>query len=569
MSDGYNFSQLYHASLISYSPGTTFLATIYQNRVIIRSTATLQIVRTWTCQLSNPPSSSSSKTVEDYVKIDYLEWSEDGLHILAFSSICRTAWIFGLASEGDGLSGEVARIGGEGTEGMVRVEWVKGGSGKNVMVWSDHNLKIMIYDLSNGSTKIIQNPKSPNQCHTYSPDKRYLAIVEKHLGKEYIGIYDMLDHYNLFRHFQLSAFDVQGISWSPCGRYIAVWDSSLSYSMFVHSPLGPLLAHFDHTSPTFSPTSSTEDPGLGIRTLTWAPGGRWLALGGWDGKVRIIESEGWSCVGVLSWGSRIVEKDTVWKEPHDWVKDTRGRGIVQFDRIQTPTSIPTTRPDLSKPNPSVGVSQISFDRDGASLLIRLDNSPNVIHIYTFLKTPTAESPDIQHLTSMMFENPIKNAEWCPSGSGSGTVKNRKLAVTVVGRTSALYMWDEEAGGWEEESTDDTDGELNKVEKENDGRGGMMEGVGIPSRSDFSANELHWAPDGSSVVIQDKSQFCLLYMNESETTDTDTNTDRSIKRDDVDEGLSHVVEEEEEEEDIEGWSGYGLGLRGGLRTAVWA
>lgn len=35
--------------------------------------------------------------------------------------------------------------------------------------------------------------------YTYSPDSRYLAVTERHLGKEYIGVYDILDGYNLLR----------------------------------------------------------------------------------------------------------------------------------------------------------------------------------------------------------------------------------------------------------------------------------------------------------------------------------------------------------------------------------
>lgn len=30
-------------------------------------------------------------------------------------------------------------------------------------------------------------------------DSRYLAVTEKHLGKDYIGVYDILDGYNLLR----------------------------------------------------------------------------------------------------------------------------------------------------------------------------------------------------------------------------------------------------------------------------------------------------------------------------------------------------------------------------------
>ncbi|WRT66023.1 uncharacterized protein IL334_002974 [Kwoniella shivajii] len=539
MSGGYDFSQIYHASIVSYSPGTTFLATVFQNRVIIRSTSTLQIVRTWACAKSQGLA-SSSRDIDDQVKIDSVEWSEDGLHILVFSAVSHSAWVFGLASDGDGESGEVARIGGQGVDGLVMVEW--GRTGKQVLAWSEHGLKLAIYDLSTGVTRIIQNPKSHHHCHSYSPDNRFLAIVEKHLGKEYVGVYDVLDGYLLIRHILLSTIDVQGLSWSPCGRYFAIWDSPLSYSIHIHSPLGPLLTHLSNSSPTFSPNSTTEDPGLGIRTVAWAPRGKWIALGGWDGKVRIIESEGWRCIAVMNWGNRTSDREaTIWREPNDWLADTRGRGIVQFDRTLSPGLLPTTRPDLSKANPRAGVSHMSFDKDGALILVRLESSPNVVHIHTFLETPTSETPIITHLTSLVFTSPVRSTRWCPVSEG----KSRRLAVTT--RVAAIYLWDEE-GGWMEENTDGEAVDENR-------RGGTIEGVAIPSRSDFSALDLHWAHDGSSLAIQDKSQFCLLYDGDQE------NEEKSLRMDGTDEGLSHVMEEDEDEE---GWSGYGLQLREGLR-----
>lgn len=112
---------------------------------------------------------------------------------------------------------------------------------------------------------------------------------------------------------------MQGVSWSPCGKYIAAWDSPLSvghihlhdptpltskkYSLHIHSAIGPHLTHFNPSSPAFS-LAPNETPGLGLRALAWAPGGRWIAVGGWDGKVRIVESDGWRCVCVITCGTR-------------------------------------------------------------------------------------------------------------------------------------------------------------------------------------------------------------------------------------------------------------------------
>ena len=111
----------------------------------------------------------------------------------------------------------------------------------------------------------------------------------------------------------------------PCSHGIGITGTSVSrlyigvdeysaltsqYSLYIHSPLGPCLTHFSPSSPSFS-LSIGEDPGMGIKTVTWAPGGRWIAVGGWDNKVRIVESEGWRCVGLVSWGGRINDKTVV------------------------------------------------------------------------------------------------------------------------------------------------------------------------------------------------------------------------------------------------------------------
>ncbi|KAK8865625.1 hypothetical protein IAR55_000769 [Kwoniella newhampshirensis] len=567
-SGGYEFSELFHSSILSFSPGTTFLATAHFNRIIIRSTSTLQIVRTWICikdtpspaptpslfastsrraPLESSTSASSTSGAGDEFSIDQLSWSGDSMYLLAYSAQAKTCWVFGLAEEGSGECGEIARVGGEGVEGLVRVDW--GNGGREVLAWSDHALKLSIYDLSTGQIKVIQHPKSHQSCHTYSPDARYLAVAERHLGKDYVGVYDVLDGHRLVRHFALHTSDVQGLLWSPCGKYLAAWDSPLSYSLHVYSPIGPHLTRFTSSSPTFSPTSTAEDPGLGIRTVTWAPGGRWIALGGWDGKVRIIESEGWRCVAVLRWGARTAEKDvTVWREPSEWLQDTRGRGIVQFDRVSLPAGIPTSRPDLSKPNPRMGVSQLSFDSDATLLLARIDTQPNTIHIHTFLPTAVAEVPSITHLATLVFTSPVRSAKWC---TANGEGRGRKLAVST--KAGAVYFWDGE-GGWVEEG------------EEEFGRGGTMEGVGIPARTDFSAVDITWSPDGTSLAIQDRKQFCLLYDGDADQAEEGESTRRRASAG-LDEGLTHVSEEGEEYD--EGWSGSGFGLRQGILGSVGA
>lgn len=100
-----------------------------------------------------------------------------------------------------------------------------------------------------------------------------------------------------------------------------------------------------------------------------------------------------------------------------------------------------------------------------------------------------------------------------------------------------------------------DGESGWVEDGEEARGGMMEGIGIPARTfaiplhvgkhadlntgtDFAAHDVISAPDGSSMAILDKTQFCMLYETGADETIREAKWETS-------EGLSHVMEEEED------------------------
>ncbi|WVO13051.1 hypothetical protein L204_100661 [Cryptococcus depauperatus] len=533
MSGVYDFSHIFNASVLAFSPGTTFIATAFHNRIVVRSTSTFQIVRTWVVTVKDIEASSSrqgqysttspsSQNDPEEFEIDNLQWSGDGLYLLIHSSHAKMAWVYGLAEEI-----QSARIAGMSVEGLSKVEWAK--SGREVLAWTDFNLKLSIYDLRTGEAKVIQGIKSNCGCYTYSPDSRYLATIEKHFGKEYTGIYDIHDSYSLIRHFGLTTTDAQGILWSPCGRYIAVWDTRLSYSLYIHSPLGPQISNFTPSSLTFL-LRPEEMSGLGVRAITWAPTGRWLAVGGWDGKVRILENEGWTSICTISVGMRVSGSNTtVWREPEDWLRDTRGRGIVQFNRQPRPAPpFPILRPDLSKPNPRMGVCQISFEHSATLFLIRLESQPCVVHIYSFLPAPKSDQPVVDHLVSLVFTKEVKKAKWCPVG--------KKASVVTCG--GGVYFWDKEAQ-WAEEDTTLSDIPADK----HDDQSGIAEGVGIPTHAEFSAQDIQWSQDGKALAILDRSQFCLLYESETGASmKINEVAETSVAWDSMNEELSHVVEE---------------------------
>ena len=125
--------------------------------------------------------------------------------------------------------------------------------------------------------------------------------------------------------------------------------------------------------------------------------------------------------------------------------------------------LPVVRADYTKYPLRTGVSHISFNAQGTLVYIRSESSPNVVHLHSFYSDSSSSNPDLHHIASLIFTNPVKMATWS-KGKGS------RLAITT--RTGAVYIWDGETG-WIE------DGE--------EVSGGLMEGIGIPIRQSFHSN----------------------------------------------------------------------------------
>lgn len=145
------------------------------------------------------------------------------------------------------------------------------------------------------------------------------------------------------------------------------------YAIHIYSPLG---LHFG----SFTPASATflgSDPGLGVRTVAWGPAGLWLGVGGWDGRARVLESDGWRCVATLSPGAKLSggvtvggvremgvrmkssdgASQAVWKEPGDWYRQTHGRGVVACESRLLPAGPMQSVVDLSIPGSRQGRGQ--------------------------------------------------------------------------------------------------------------------------------------------------------------------------------------------------------------------
>ncbi|OAX44364.1 WD repeat-containing protein 8 [Rhizopogon vinicolor AM-OR11-026] len=468
-----DFTEIYKQSgnLVSFSPGAHFIFNVVENTLIVRRTDTLQVTRTWTIAApsitasilskSKSTTSSSGATADGW--ISHAGWSCDSEYLLAASAKKGIVEVFKLRDETWNARIEA------GAEGLLKAEWAP--DGRHILCFSHWGLRVTIWSLVTGNATYIQFPIHPDRGYAFRSDSRYFVLAERHKSKDTIGVYDTTDLYRLVRHFPIPTSNISSLALSPTGNHIAVWEGILEYKLHIISLAG-------HLQRTFSPEP---DPGFGIRNAAWHPTGMFLAVGGWDDKIHILDGLTWSAAATLELTSKVAAGATLWREPSNWLEATQGRGFLSYERLQGLQTISLQRTDPTKPNPKSGAVQLEWNKTGTLLLVRFDTCPTVVHLYDF---PTPSDPFVPRLRCVLqHSKPVLHAQWNPVRKGS---------LALCCGSGSIYTWSDE---WIGE---------NGVEED------MAECIGVPTNTKFETRDIKWAPDGKGLVLLDKEMFCCAF-----------------------------------------------------------
>ncbi|KAI0034262.1 quinon protein alcohol dehydrogenase-like superfamily [Vararia minispora EC-137] len=463
-----DFTELYKHSngLVSFSQGAHFILTAVHDRLIVRRADTFQVSRSWQVDLTPSPSrvatSTGSRRPSEPMSITHIGWSSDSEYVLAACAKLGVAHVFCMRDEQWHASIEA------GAEGLVKAEWAP--DGRHVLCFSEWGLRVTVWSLLTGNATYIQYPVHPDRGYAFRRDGRYFVLAERHKSKDTIGVYDAADSYKLVRHYPLPTTSMASIAISPSGNHVAVWEGPLEYKLCILSLTGELIGSF----------KPDPDPGLGIRCVAWHPSGMFIALAGWDDRIHILEHLTWSKVATLNASTRVPESVNFWREPSNWLEATEGRGFLSYERLNGTHSVPSTRPDPSKPHPKSGAVQLEFNKLGTTLMARFENMSTAIHLFSFPAPGEAFTP---HLRSVLVHSrPVLHTRWNPLRAGS--------LVATCG-ASAVYTWSDE---WV--------GEGGEAEE-------MAECIGVPAKN-FEARDVRWAPDGKGMVLLDKETFCCAF-----------------------------------------------------------
>ena len=90
--------------------------------------------------------------------------------------------------------------------------------------------------------------------------------------KDYLAVYTEGAPDESCQRCRISTSDADDFAWSPDGAFIAVCDSPLCYSVFVHKAAdGSCVKRFQLSG-----------KGLGVRAVQWSPSSQFLAVGSYD-----------------------------------------------------------------------------------------------------------------------------------------------------------------------------------------------------------------------------------------------------------------------------------------------
>lgn len=345
-----------------------------------------------------------------------------------------------------------------------------------------------IWSLSTGTATYIQFPKHPDRGYAFRKDGRYFVLAERYKSKDMMGVYDCPSGYKLIRHFALPTTSLASISLSPTGNHVAVWEAASEFKVVIMNLTGQHIA-------TFIPT---DDPLLGVRHILWHPSGTYLLVGGWDSKLYILSSLEWKVVATIQLASRLPSSTVQWKEPHNWLANTRNRGFLPFTKTTATNTAPlfvgiskpsTMAPTASVANASVmpksGVTHMQFSASGALLLVTWEQCPTLAFIYNF---PSPEEPCIPRLRSVIqCAQNILHAQVSHSPTISGTT------IALCTGTAAIYLWNDD-----------------RVLDESGQKGELAECVSVPSEKRFACKEIRWSPDGKGLILMDKDMFCAAF-----------------------------------------------------------
>uniref|UniRef100_A0A8C8YJ96 WD repeat containing, antisense to TP73 n=1 Tax=Prolemur simus TaxID=1328070 RepID=A0A8C8YJ96_PROSS len=443
-----NFSEVFRLSglLCRFSPDGKYLASCVQYRLVVRDANSLQILQLYTC----------------LDQIQHVEWSADSLFILCAMYKRGLVQVWSLEQPEWHCKID------EGSAGLVASCWSP--DGRHILNTTEFHLRITVWSLCTKSVSYIKYPKACQQGITFTRDGRYMALAERRDCKDYVSVFVCSDWQLLRVRRSVPAGNADtpltGEEVGCRGCYLRF--QGPLYKVLLYSLDGRLLSAF-----------CAYEWSLGVKSVAWSPSSQFLAVGSYDGKVRILNHVTWKMITELGHPAAISNpKIVVYKEAQKSPKlglghlpfpPPRATSESKYEIASVPASLQTLKPLTDRANPKIGVGMLAFSPDSYFLATRNDNVPNAVWVWDMQK--------LRLFVVLEQLSPVRSFQWDP--------QQPRLAICTGG--SKVYLWSP-AG---------------------------CASVQVPGEGDFPVLSLCWHCSGDSLALLSKDHFCLCFLETGE------------------------------------------------------
>ncbi|KAI9818598.1 MAG: hypothetical protein M1832_004371 [Thelocarpon impressellum] len=410
------------------SPDGRLIATLVLPRLILRSAESLRTVRTIelgpefgsrvSCVKWSPFAPAESSTDGDiFDHEDIPQRSATGqsalgtgsgtLRLLLADHDTIRVWDVDDAEWTATISGA-----GGGVGKIASVEF--GSDADELLVFSEHAVKVIVWSLLRGTSVEIRDPKFASAGHGYRPRSKHFALLTRVAARDVVTIHAR-QSYKLLASLGLPTTDAQGLKWSPCGRWIIMWDSASSgYKAHVCTADG-------HLFRTYAGPQENDVVGLGIKTVEWSPRGEYAATGDHAGRVTLLSNSTFSPAMLLEHTATInLPKVPAWQET------LSSTGQREYVLAAQPMCPPMANFPATDPRAKIGISTIAFDRpDGTLVASRWDAMPTAVWIWSL----TSLSP----CAILVHHAHVKSVQWHPTQADL-------LLLQCANEEPVVYLW---------------------------------------------------------------------------------------------------------------------------------
>lgn len=299
----------------------------------------------------------------------------------------------------------------------IRLDNGTGGLGRFTsadFVGNDHLLTVWefgrakLWDLATGKGIEIGDLKTKSEGRTWAPrpsedgTPQALAFLSRAQAQDQVAVH-FPSTSRTMNPTTISTSDARNISWSPDGHWISVLDTAHAHpGLVILTPDGQPF----RTYPT-STQESEEKLDLGIKTITWSPDSRLLAISSHDTTVTLLNTKTFTSLAVVE-HSTTIDQHTTTSVDHAiiWQESVSASNARTYSISPQPVSPPLTRAKPTTEPSETGVAEARFSADGRYLATRDENMLSTVWIWD-TATLRAHAALIQH-------NNVRRMHWHPT-----------------------------------------------------------------------------------------------------------------------------------------------------------